>query len=153
MKQPSTRTLVIVAVVVVLAGLGIGLCVRGIRSRHQSGSDKVQDPAQIMSMPGSGGGDVNDLSPEQRAELVEDRAQMMERFANMPEEEKEKFRAKVREKFAAKRQEGGPRSISEEDRTKLEEERDKMRQIWESMSEEERQEYRARMRERLENRR
>jgi hypothetical protein len=84
---------------------------------------------------------------------VEDRAKMMERFENMSEEEKEKFRAEVRKKFAARQSESKVRTISPEERARLEAERAKMKQMWESMSEEEKEALRAKMRARFGERR
>jgi hypothetical protein len=153
MKQPNTRTLAIVVVVVLLAALGAALCIRATRSgsaETDSGSTTAQRPTTRRPLNGPGGRDAaSALSPEERTALVEERAKMMERFENMSEEEKEKFRAEVRKKFAAKRQESAVRNISEEERARLEAERIKMRERWENMSEEERQAYRAKMRARF----
>ncbi|MHC4557611.1 MAG: hypothetical protein ACYS80_09940 [Planctomycetota bacterium] len=154
MKQISTITSVIIAVVVLLAALGIGLCIREIRLKRAgvaSGGDEVQSP-----IPAPGGGERKLApSPEDRAKLVEERAELMERFENMSEEEREQFRAQTRERFAGRRPEGreGFQRLSEEERTKMREEVEKMREGWEEMSEEEREEVRAKMRERFGGRR
>ncbi|MHC4557608.1 MAG: hypothetical protein ACYS80_09925, partial [Planctomycetota bacterium] len=59
-----------------------------------------------------------------RARLVEERAELMERFENMSEEEREQFRAQARERFAGRRPEGreGFGRLSEEERAKMREE-------------------------------
>jgi hypothetical protein len=149
MKQISTVTSVIVAVVVLLAALGVGLCVREIRFKRAGvapGGGEVQSPIH-----GPGGRDRKRApSPEERAELVKERAAMLERSENMSEEEKEKFRTNVRERFSGgRRREGGLQRLSEEDRTKMREEMEKLRANWDKMSEEERQEATAKIREKF----
>src|SRR4030042_2409482 len=97
-------------------------------------------------MPGFGGMDTGgDLSPEERTALVERRAGMRERFENMTEEEREAFRAQMRERFGGRRREMGPQ-LSEEDRAKMREEIDALRARWDQMSEAEREEGRKQKR-------
>jgi len=159
MKQASILTSVVIAVVVLLASLGIGLCIREIRFRQagiETKSGKLQKPGdvndiekgrtQISPVPGPGGGDrQRDLSPEDRTKIVEERAEVREQFENMSEEEKEKFRAQVREKFSGRRREGGFQNLSEEQRARFREEMEKLRERWDEMSEEEREQTRAQM--------
>jgi hypothetical protein len=146
-------TLVIIAVVALLAALGAALWIRGARSgdaETDSTGTTAQRPTTRRPLNGPGGRDAaSALSREERAALVEERAKMMERFENMSEEEKEKFRAEVRKRFAARQSESKVRTISEEERARLQAERLKMRERWENMSEEERQEWRAKMRARF----
>jgi hypothetical protein len=148
MKQISTVTSVIVAVVVLLAALGVGLCIKEIRFKRAGvapGGDEVQSP-----MHGPGGRDRKPASsPEERAELKKQRSAMLERSENMSEEEKEKFRANMRERFSGRRREGGFQRLSEEDRAKMREEMEKLRANWDEMSEEERQEATAKIREKF----
>lgn len=163
MKKANTITSVVIAVVVLLASLGIGLCIREIRFQRagvETRSENIQKPgdvneskqerAQRSPVPGPGGRDRQSaLSPEERTKLVEERAGMKQQFENMSEEEREQFRAQKRERFSGRRQEGGFQNLSEEDRTKLREEMEKLRERWEEMSEEERQEAMAQMREKF----
>ncbi len=97
-------------------------------------------------MPGSGGMDRGgDLSPEERTGLVEQRAGMRERFENMSEEEKEKFRTQMRDRFGGRRRDGGQdmgSQLSEEDRAKMMKDFEDLRAKSEEMSEEERGEAR-----------
>ncbi len=73
---------------------------------------------------------------------------MRERLENMSEEEREQFRAQMRERFGGRRRRGGERS-----QNLSEEERRNMRERFENMSEEEREAFRAQMRERFGGRR
>lgn len=163
MKKASILTSLVIAVVVLLASLGIGLCIREIRFRQagvETKSEKIQKLGDVNESkqervqgrpgPGPGGRDTQSaLSPEERARLVEQREGMREQFENMSEQEREQFRAQVREKFGGRRREGGFLNLSEEERTKFREEMEKIRERWEEMSEEERQEAMAQMRERF----
>jgi len=81
------------------------------------------------------------LSPEERTALVEQRTGMRERFENMTDEEREKFRAQMRERFSGRRRDMGS-ELSDEDRTKMREEIEALRARWEEMSEAEREEAR-----------
>jgi hypothetical protein len=154
MKQISTITSVIIAVVVLLASLGIGLCIREIRSRRAGVTSEVSEVQRPIPTPGNREMQRSS-SPEDRARLVEERAELMKQFENMTEEEREQFRAQTRERFSGRRPEGreGFRRPSEEERAKMRAEIEKMREGWEEMSEEEREEIRAKMRERFGGRR
>ena len=156
MKQSGTTIIfVIICVAVLLAAFGVGICIREIRfsgakNESKAGNELARDRAQGRPMPGPGSRNrARDSSPEERAGLVEERARMRERFENMSEEERQEYRAQMRERFGSRRRRGGFEELSEEERARLEEERRQMRERWESMSEEERQAYRAQMRERF----
>jgi len=155
MKQSgTTRTFVIVCIVVLITSLGIGLCIReirfsGVKSKsaaaskpENSAAELKSRQAQAMRTSGIEGIDKGgDLSPEQKTVLAEQRAGMRERFENMTEEEKDAFRAQMRERFGGRRREMGPQ-LSEEDRAKMREEIDALRARWDEMSEAEREEAR-----------
>jgi len=154
MKQSGTTIVfVIVCTGVLVAAFAIGLCIREIRfgdAKNESGvaakpgktPGELERQAQARRMPGNETtGSKSDRSPEERAALVEQRAGMRESFENMTEEEKEKFRAQMRDRFGGRRRDMGS-ELSEEDRTKMREEIEELRAGWEEMSEEEREEAR-----------
>jgi uncharacterized membrane protein len=158
MKQSGTTIVfVLVCVGVLVAAFAIGVCIRGIRfggaenesktaiAPEKSPSELERDRVQARRMPGPGGMDRGgDLSPEQRTGLVEQRAGMRERFENMTEEEREKFKTQMRDRFGGRQRDMGPQ-LSEEDRTKMREEMEELRAGWEEMSEEEREEARKKI--------
>jgi uncharacterized membrane protein len=150
MKQSGTSVVfVLVCIGVLVAAFAIGTWIREIRFSgaetetaavpQKSPSELEISRAQARRMPGSGGMDGGaDLSPEERAGIVEQRSGMKEQFENMSEEEREKFRAQMRDRFGGRQRDAGPQ-LSEEDRTKMREEMDALRAKWEEMSEEERE--------------
>jgi len=157
MKQSGTTIVfVIVCIGVLVAAFAIGLCIREIRfSGATNESATVSKPeksageletrrAQARQMPSIGGMDSDgELSTEERTALVERRAGMRERFENMTDEEREAFRAQMRERFGGRRRDMGPQlQLSEEDRAKMREEIDSLRKKWDQMSEEEREKAR-----------
>jgi len=172
MKHSGTTLIyVIVWASVLFASYVIGICIREVRFKHArlasqsvtepQVSSKVQEPgetdpllrelAQRRPMRGPEGMPVErNLPPEEGAGFGEGRRGMRERLENMSEEEREQFRAQMRERFAGRRREGGGmfQNLSEEDRARLREEMEELRGRWEEMSEEEREEARARMNER-----
>ena len=155
-KSGTTIAFVIVCIGVLVAAFAIGLCIRKIRfSGATNESVTVSKPeksageletrqAQARQMPGIGEMDGGgELSSEQRAALVEQRAGMRERFENMTDEEREAFRAQMRERFSGRRRDMGPQlQLSEEDRARMREEIDSLREKWDQMSEEEREKAR-----------
>jgi hypothetical protein len=155
-KSGTTIAFVIVCIGVLVAAFVIGLCIREIRFRgatnesatvskpEKSASELEARQAQARQMPGIGGMDRGgELSSEQRTALVEQRAGMRERFENMTDEEREAFRAQMRERFGDRRRDMGPQlQLSEEDRAKMREEIDSLREKWDQMSEEEREKAR-----------
>jgi hypothetical protein len=157
MKQSGTTVVfVIVCIGVLVAAFAIGLCIREVRfSGAKDESAKAVKPekstgglesrqAQEGRMAGTPGMDGDrELSPEERTELVERRAGMKERFENMTDEEREQFRAQMRERFSGGRRGMGPQlQLSEEERAKMREEIDALRKNWDQMSEAEREEAR-----------
>ena len=158
MKQSGTTVIFVLACVgVLVAAFAIGICVRGIRfgdaenesakaiTPEKSPSELEMESIQAKRMPGGGMDRGGDPSPEERAKLVEQREGMRERFENMTEEEQEKFKAQMRERFGGRRRDGGQdmgSELSEEDRTKMREEMEQLRAKWEEMSEAEREEAR-----------
>lgn len=154
-KSGTTVVFVLVCIGVLVAAFAIGICIRKIRlgnepvtatAPEKSPGQLAREREQARRMPGSKGTRRNsELSPEQRTELVEQRAGMRERFENMTDEEREAFRAQMRERFSGGRQGGGmaPQlQLSDEDRAKMREEIDALRENWDQMSEEEREEAR-----------
>jgi len=155
MKQSGTTIVfVLVCVGVLVAAFAIGICIRKARFGdtgnesetaavpEKSPSELETEREQARRMPGSGGMDRgSDLSPEDRAALVEQREGMRERFENMSEEEQEKFRAQMRDRFGGRRRDMGPQ-LSEEDRAKMIKEFEELRAKSEEMSDEEREEAR-----------
>lgn len=152
-KSGTTVVFVLVCIGVLVAAFAIGICIRKIRLGDESvATAPEKSPGQIARereqarrMPGTGqASGAGDLSPEQRTELVQQRADMRERFENMTEEEQEQFRAKMRERFSGRRRGdmGSQIQLSDEDRAKMREEIDAIREKWDQMSEEEKEEAR-----------
>ena len=158
MKQSGTTIVfVLVCVGVLVAAFAVGICVRKtrysgaenesetVKAPEKSPSELERERLQASRMPGSGGADRGgDRSPEERAELVEQREGRRERFENMTEEEQEKFKAQMRERFGGRRRGdmGSQLQLSEEDRTKMREDIEELRAKWDQMSEAEREEAR-----------
>jgi hypothetical protein len=152
-QSGKTTVFVLVCIGVLAAAFAIGVCIREIRFNgaknesvsaakpEKSAGELERNRAQARQMPGVGGMDRGrDLSPEERTALVEQRNGMRGRFENMTDEEREKFRAQVRDRFGGRRRDMGPQlQLSEEDRTKMREEIDALREKWDQMSEEERE--------------
>ncbi len=174
----TTKIFVIVWASVLFASYVTGKCIKEVRfKRAEIASQAVTEPevssevqkpseadklvselAKKRPMPGPEGVmRERNIPPEERAGFGEGRRGMRERLENMSEEEREQFRAQMRERFAGRRREGGMggrfENMSEEERAKMEEERRQMRERMENMSEEEREEFRAQMRERFSGRR
>lgn len=153
-RSGTTIAFILVCIVVLVAAYGIGLCIRQIRlgsARNESVvAAKPETPAaglesrqaQAGQMPGAGAADRGgNLSAEQRTALTEQRAGMRERFENMTDEEREAFRAQMRERFSGRRRDMGSQ-LSEQDRAKMREELDALRARWDQMSEQEREQAR-----------
>jgi len=152
-KSGKTIVFVLVCIGVLVASYAAGLGVREIRFSEAKAEtvsvakpeksaiepESESAPAQARPMPGIGGMDRGGPpSPEQSTESGEQRAGMRDRFENMTEEEREKFRTQMRDRFGGRQRDMGPQ-LSEEDRTKMREEMEELRAKWEEMSEEERE--------------
>ncbi|MFH1716756.1 MAG: hypothetical protein ABIF19_05350 [Planctomycetota bacterium] len=160
MKRPGTTTVFVIACIAVLIGAYLaGICIRGVRFR---GAGVEAEPASVVDKiaaePVSARAEAKPTPSPENEEQGEaptaeeaggsggDRAARMRgRSEGMSDED----RAKMRERFAGRRREGGPQApqLSEEDREKMRAEMDELRARWEEMSEEERQEATAQMRE------
>jgi hypothetical protein len=154
-KSGTTVVFVLVCIGVLVAAFVIGICIRKIRfgtgnksiaaAPEKSPRELAREREQARRIPGTEGmGRSSELSPEQRAELVEQRAEMRERFENMTDEEREAFRAQMRERFSGRRRgDMGPQlQLSDEERAKMREDIDALREKWDQMSEAEREEAR-----------
>ncbi len=157
MKKASTLISVIIAVVMLLAALGVGFSVKQFRVHH---AEKAVQAEPNVKQPGekaalSGGGERRrsaDLTDEQRAERQEERAQMRDRWENMSEEERRQSMAERGNRFdAGTRGQGGGRRPGGTGMS--DEERQAMRDRFENMSEEERQKDREEMRQKFGDRR
>jgi hypothetical protein len=147
-KSGTTVVFVLVCIGVLVAAFAIGICIRKIRfgNKPVTAVAPEKSPGQLAReqarrLPGNEGTRrSSELSPEQRTELVERRAGMRERFENMTDEEREAFRAQMRERFSSRRRDMGPQlQLSDEERAKMREEIDALREKWDQMSEEERE--------------
>ena len=158
MKKASTLISVIIAIVMLLAALGVGFSVKQFRAHRAEkaveakAEPKVRQSGEKVALPGGGERRRSaDLTAEQRAERQEERAQMRDRWENMSEEERRQFMAERGDRFDAARQQGGGRRPGGMGMS--EEERQAMRERFENMSEEERQKAREEMRQRFGGRR
>jgi hypothetical protein len=155
-KSGITILFVLVCIVVLAAAYGIGLWIKGMRlsgAKNESvAAAKSEKPAgglegrqaQIRQMPGEDMNNPGMPSPEERAELVEQRDAMRQRFENMTDEEREAFRAQMRERFGGRRRGdmGSGLQLSDEERAKMREEISALRERWDQMSEEEKEQAR-----------
>jgi len=147
MKHSQTIILAAVAAAVLLTALGVGFYVREARQKNRAGgprvgAESVGEESGGSLVPGRVGRErFSNLSEEERAKVVEERKKIAEGRANMSEEEKEKFRQQLRERFNARRRGERERlpALSPEEGAKL-------RERWANMSEQEREEYRSKMR-------
>jgi len=155
MKQYSAIISVVAAAVVLAAAWGIACYIREVRLQRAGAvnSPKIAQPDKKPSperpMPGPGPGRKQEPSEQEKARLKDQRGKMIEETANMSEQEKEKFRAQVREKFSPSLppdRQGFPQ-MAPEDMAKMKEQFEKMKEKWESMSEQEKEAFKAKMRE------
>lgn len=79
------------------------------RFGNMSDEQRAQMRERFSGARRGGGGGLENLSDEERAKREEERRQMSERFENMTEEEREEFRAGMRDRFGGGRQPGGSR--------------------------------------------
>jgi len=158
MKKASTLISVIIAIVMLVAALGVGFSVKQFRANRAEKAvqaetePKVEQSVEKAALPGRGERSRRaELTDEQRAEMQEERAQMRDRWENMSEEERRKFMAERGDRFDAGRRPGGARRPGGMGMS--EEERQAMRERFENMSEEEREKAREEMRQRFGGRR
>jgi len=147
MKQRQVIILAAVGAAVLLTALGVGFYIREARQKSEAGDETGAESGGKQSggslIPGGVGREnLRNLSEQERARIVEERKKIAQRQANMSEEEKEKFRQQVRERFNVRR--GG---ASERLPALSEEERARLREKWANMSEQEREQLRNKMRE------
>lgn len=161
MKKASTLISVIIAVVVLLAALGVGFSIKQFRvhraekAAQAEPAPQVEKPIVSSALPGRGDRRPSgELSPDQRTERQEDREQEIERVNNMSEDERREYMRKRSERFGTGgrregregmgggRRPGGFGGMSEE-------ERQAMKERIENMTEEERRQYFEQMRERF----
>jgi len=160
-----------VCVAVLLGAWGIGLGIRHVRFRNaaiesQAATEpqlsaNIQKPNGVAEPKGEPAEmaqfrpEIGPLPPDEEKRpggdlSEEEREAMKQRFENMSEQEKEEFKAQMRERTGGRRPQGGDRfrSLSEEERARLKQQRGSMKQRFENMSEQEKEEFRAQMRER-----
>ena len=157
MKKASTLITAIIAIVVLLAALGVGFSVKHFRSRRAQNEPQSQvepqakQPDGRAALPGGGARPrTAGLTTEERSDRQDERARMNERLSGMSEEERREFMAQRPDDRRRPGQMGGRRPGGME---MSEEERQKMRERFENMSEEERQKFREDMRQRFGGRR
>jgi len=143
MKHSQTIILAAVGAAVLLTAVGVGFYIREARQKNRAIESRAGDEAGGSLIPARVSLErFSNLSEEERAKIVEGRKKIVERQESMSEEEKEKFRGQLRERFNARRR--GEReklpALSPEEGAKL-------RERWANMSEQERQEFRNKMRE------
>lgn len=126
MRNTNRTIKVLVIAAVLLAALGIGVCIKQFRMQDTGtdGESGLTIPDELHRL------NHHNLSSEERAELREQREQMLEKMANLTEEEKEKFRAQMREKFDVRGQRNRP-MFSE----LPEQERERLRRRWQEPNE------------------
>jgi len=154
-KSGTTVVFVLVCIGVLVAAYGIGICIRNIRFGNTSITATAPEKSPIQpageqeqAKQAPAGNEAarrnSELPPEQITEFGQQRTGMRQRFENMTDEEREAFRAQMRERFGGRRRgDAGPQlQLSDEERAKMREEIDALREKWDQMSEEEREEAR-----------
>ena len=157
MKQSTTIISVIVAAVVILAALGTGLYIKEVRRKYKAAESEAaveletKQPEKTTAPSSKDRQSSRNLSPEQRAQLTEQIANIKQQWASMSDAERKEFRAKMVEIFQAGRPERSRsfQTSPPEARDKFAEEFMLIKTKWEDMSEQERQEYWDKMRERF----
>jgi hypothetical protein len=155
MKQSNTIILVIVAAVGLLVVLTIGLYVRNTwqtNSTHESEAVTEPDTKHARKTTKPARKDRQSsrtLSPEQRAQIIEQIENIKQRWANMSEAEREEFRGKMVQIFDAGRPQSSRKfeTSPPEGRDKFGEQFLEIKNKWEDMSEAERKEFMEKMRE------
>ncbi|MHC4324423.1 MAG: hypothetical protein ACYSUX_09130 [Planctomycetota bacterium] len=139
-KSGTTIVFVLVCIGVLVAAFAIGL---GIRKIRLGGAETSTSPG-VIDAHARRTSESSELSEEEKAAVEKERAGLREKFDNFSEEEKEKFRAQVRERFSGKRGDSGPQ-LSDEDRAKMREEFEALRANWQDMTDAEREEARKKI--------
>ncbi len=133
----STIISVVAAVAVLAAAWVVGICIREVRFSSVQ-TNRVEMPtsneADIESEP-VGPVSTNRLAAEERARRYQERT-------SQSQQEREKVRSQIRDRFGTNQREGKQKfsGMSQEEMTKL-------REQWANMSEQERRQYMAQMRE------
>jgi len=116
MKSSNTVATIIIVVAVLIAAYAVGLLVRQARvGRSQPVASEAneavirQGTAKLSHAPGAGRAQG---TPEQRAQLKDQRAQALEKMAAATPEQKEQFRQQVREHFSDRRDPSGTQPLS-----------------------------------------
>ena len=114
MKKASTLISVIVAVVMLLAALGVGFSVKQFRANRAEkavqaeveAKPEVKQSGEKAALPGRGGRRRGGMGMSE-----EERQAMRERYENMSEEERQTAREEMRQRFGGRRRGdrgGGP---------------------------------------------
>jgi hypothetical protein len=133
----STIISVVAAVVVLAAAWVVGICIREVRFSSAQ-TNRVEMPTSnetdIESEP-VGPVSTNRLAAEERARRYQERT-------SQSQQEREKVRSQIRDRFGTNQREGRQKfsGMSQEEMTKL-------REQWANMSEQERRQYMSQMRE------
>lgn len=142
MKQRQVIILAAVGAAVLLTALGVGFYIREASRKSEAGSKAGAESGGSLIPGGVGRENLRNLSEQERARIVEERKKIAQRQPDMSEEEKEKVRQQVRERFNVRQ-----RGASERLPAFSDEERAQLREKWANMSEQEREEFRNKMRE------
>ncbi len=121
MKRSRTIISAVVTVAVLLTALGLGLCIRAVRSRRAGIESKAGTGSEMTGrvqkagdanglerigaargpIPARAGGErFRNLTSEEVARLREESEKIRARWENMSEEERQKFRTEMRERFS-----------------------------------------------------
>lgn len=142
MKRMQTIIWAVMGAVAILAILAVAVYVKkaGQKIEPKAGDEG----SAIVGSPNEAMEKFRKIAEEDRANMVEEKSERGGRWANMSEEEKEKFRELLRKRDNAIKQseKRGVSQISEDEKTALMEK-------WANMSEQEREEFRAKLRERI----
>jgi len=87
MKRASAIISIVIIVVVLLGALGVGLCIREIKSRRAETESEAATELDTQQMQRTG-----QASPEERAKLKDQREAMRQRWENMSDEERQRMR-------------------------------------------------------------
>ncbi|MHC4742369.1 MAG: hypothetical protein ACYS8Z_10675 [Planctomycetota bacterium] len=160
MKKASTLISAIIAIVVLLAALGVGFSVKQFRV-HRAEKTARANPAPEESKPVVNSAlprrderrPSGEFSPDQRIERPEDRPRMTETVDNMGGDERRESMDRQGDRFGAGGRREGREGMGGGRRPggfgMSEEERQAMRERIENMTEEERREYFEQMRQRF----